>query len=383
MATTLATVNNLINDRRRDTGTNSVNMTTVGFRAINQTLLLWQQLHDWEFTIEEQLVDYNQGIMHYALNSDYKSPYDMRPYKGSRKQEFDMVSQSNFDSEELKKNRFAISVKAQTERLRIQSSLGNKAPLHTATTYDGNGTWVASGDASNVTTDTNEYFELSGSVNFDGNGTSMVMTNSTFTSIDLSDYEDRSNVYFNIYLPTVTNLTSITLRFGSSASAYWTETITSDYLTDSFIVGWNKLKADWGTKVGSPDSSAIDYLQVTLTWSQSTTDTDFRLENFFCSENVPLIFQYYSTNMVKDASDGTKRQVFDDAASTTDLFLWSGKWDFVTEGFVDSVLEYIFWITGEQEDFNIARIKIQEIVNNLRVRLPSRRRYAEMQFEIE
>ena len=47
MSTTLSDLNNLINDRRRDSGSNSIDMTTTGFRAIKSTIDLMQQVHDW------------------------------------------------------------------------------------------------------------------------------------------------------------------------------------------------------------------------------------------------------------------------------------------------------------------------------------------------
>ena len=60
MTTTLNDLNTVINDRRRDTGTNSIDMTTVGFRAINSTLQIWNGVHDWPWTIKT--VNFNTGV---------------------------------------------------------------------------------------------------------------------------------------------------------------------------------------------------------------------------------------------------------------------------------------------------------------------------------
>lgn len=384
MATTLADLNNLINDRRRDTGSNSTSMTGDGFRAINSVINLWQQMHDWEFTIEKQIIQYNEGITRYALNSDNKRARDIKYYKGSQTQNFDMVGGGVFDSQTLKTHRFGFETIGQTERIRLKAN-GNKADITTATSYNGDGTWIGASGASNIATDSYECFEQPASTSFDlTTATAATITNSTVSSKDISSYENRGNFYFNIYLPTITSLTSITIKIGSSASNYWTTTVTTDYIGDSFSANnWNKCKGTFTTSVGTPDASAITYIQVTLTYSGATTATGYRIENFFVSENVPILYEYYSNNFCYDVSGTTKVSIFNDSAATTDYPLFSGKWDYISEPFINSVLEIIFWMTGEYNDFTIARTKVLEIVTDLKKQLPSKKRYPEMQFTLE
>jgi hypothetical protein len=298
-------------------------------------------------------------------------------YIPSQGKDFSMVSQSNFDRTTLSARRFAIESMNQSMRLRVEAE-GNQITIDPATSYNGNGTWVASGGASNISTDSYEYYDQVGSVRFDLSGTSGTLTNPTLQSVDLSPYSDRSNLYFDVYLPTITNLTSISIKFGSDASNYWSGTVTTDYIGDSFVTGWNRIVFDWSSKTGSPDSSAIDYLQWTITYSGSTTEDGFRFSNFFCSENVPLVLEYYTNEMVQASSGGTKTQVFASAAATTDFPLWSGEWDYVNEAFTNSVLEFIFWMTGEYDDVSVATKNVQTIVENLKTKLPSKRRYPEL-----
>lgn len=389
MSTSLNTINIVINDRRRDNGTTSIDMTTVGFRAINSTLQIWNEVHDWPWTIKKAQFQYNPGIYTYALDSiitDFKFPLTLKYYKPNNKvTEFWMVSPLRFDSAILWSRRFAIDVAGQVQTLRCKTIDGNSASINTATAYNTNGTWVGASAISNVGTDPYEGFSLSSCVKFTFNGTSGTLTNdgntyTTFKSIDLSIYQERSNLYFDVDIPSVTNLQSFTLKWGTDSSNYYQATVTTDYLGQAFTTGWMRMKAAWSnpTTVGTPTVTSIKYLQVTVTCSGPTNLGTFRIQNFFVSENVPLELTYYSTSMVT-TTGGTQSQVFSNSANTTDTPLWSGRWDAATEAFVNSVLEIIFWMTGEYTDKQMAQQKIMEIVTPLKQRYPSQRRYPTMQ----
>lgn len=382
MSTTLAEINALINDRRRDSTSNTIDMTGDGFRAINSVLDLWSQSHDWPWTIKDVKFNYNSGIDWYSLDtiaSDFKTPLTLKPYKNENKsEEFWMVAQSKFDSAQTKTRRFAITDMNGKQYLRMNAGYGNKVSVHTATQYNNDGTWVGDTAISNVSTDEYEGFELPTSVKFDYSGTSGTLTNSTMTSVDLNSYADRSNLYLDLYIPEVENFTSVTIKFGSGAGDYYQITTTTDYLgeTPSEDNEWYRFKFSWNspTTVGSPDITAIDYIQITLSYSVDQSATGFRIQNIFISENVPVVLTYYSNNMVYDVSAGIQTAHFTDSGDTTDYPLWSGKWDVVTEAFINSVLEIIFFMTGEYTDFGISKQKINEIVEDLKQKHPSRRR---------
>lgn len=376
MSTLLSDINNLINDRRRDDGSNSIDMTTKGFRAITSTIDLMKQIHDWTFTIQKTPIVFHKGITWYAIPSDFKSMNDLRIAKPlSNPKEFDFVSSNNFDSTILKPRRFAVAVQNRTQYLRIEND-GDSLTINTLTSVDANGTWTAAGDASNATTDSYESFDLNASVNFDFDGTVGTLTNNDMSEVDLRRMLDRSKQYLNFYLPTVTNLTSLALRVGSGASAYYSDTATTNYLGEALVVGWNKVEFDpWDTITGSPDDENINYVQITITYGGSTTDTDFRVENLFVSEDTDLDLIYYSTNMVFDTSASADVANFNDATATTDYPLWSGdQWDFVTESFVDATLEIIFWMTGETDDRKVAEERRLQILSDLKRRIPSKKR---------
>lgn len=384
MTTTLADINNLINDHRRDTGSNSINMLTTGFRAIQQTIDLFQQEHDWEFTIKKDTIVFHKGITWYSDPTDFKSAIDLRYQRPvDSGYEFDMVSPSNFDSDTLKKRRFTVATQDSSQYIRIDLP-GTTQQIEAATEYDGNGTWVGASGITNVATDSYEYYDLSASVKFDFDGTAGTLTNSTIGTVDLSSYKDRAKVYINVYLPSITDFTSIQMKLGSSDSAYYTDTETTNYLGEDLVVGWNKLEFDvWDTEVGSVDDENIDYIQLIFNYSVSPNDTDFRIENIFTSEDISLDLIYYSLYMIYDTSTSAWCQNFNDSAQTTDYPLWSGRWNFVTNSFVDACLEQIFWITGEIDDYSIVYARQIKILDNLKRRLPGRKRYSETMLELE
>lgn len=383
MSTTLANINTLVLDRLRDTSQGSVTTTGGVFRAINNALDLMQQIHDWEFTIEKSTINYHSGIREYAAPSDYKAYIDLQKQKPPRNSQSVLVYANNFDTTTLKPERIAIDLVGRSRLIYIKHTGGLELGINTATSVSDNGTWTASGDASNVTTDSNESFDLGASVNFDITaGTSGVLTNTGFTQVDLSTLVDRSLVYMNVYLPTITNITSITLKFGSSASDYYTQTVTTNHVGGAFAVGWNKCSFNWSSTVGTPDTSAIDYLQTTFTYGGATTDTDFRIENIFASEDVPMDFIYYSQNMVTAAADGAETPNFTDATKTTDTPFWSGDYDGVTNTFVDVVLEDLFFQTGEKSDLRDVRQIQEEKLKSLRSDIPSRRKFPTSQMNI-
>lgn len=381
MSTDLAYINSIVNDRRRDTTTNSIDMSTVGFRAINSTIQIWNEVHDWPWTIKTVNFNYNPGIYTYTVQTDFKFPLTLQSYKPNMNSgNYTLVSPLKFPSS-LYSTRFAVSNVAGIQYLMVKSLDGNNATINPATEYNDNGTWVGATAISNVSTSNYEGFTWPSSVSFDYSGTTGTLTNSTMTAVDLTAFQNRSVLYVDIYFPTVTSITSVSLKWGSDASNYYSVTSTTNYLGQSFVVGWNRVKFAWSspTTIGTPVVTAIDYLQMTLAYSVNPSATGFYFQNVFISENVPLTLTYYSTNMVTTLA-GVQSQLFASAAATTDTPLWTGRWDIATEPFINSVLEIIFSMTGEINDMNIARQKIVEIVTPLKQRYPSQRRYPTLQF---
>lgn len=186
--------------------------------------------------------------------------------------------------------------------------------------YNEEGTWVAELDATNVTTDADEFKTGNGSVNFDidvsaDSGNVAALTNSTFTAEDLSDFEDAGKWRVWVYLPDVTYMSSITLRWGSDSSNYWSLVVVQDHRNEAFKDGWNLLQFDWGStsvvETLSPNSAAIDYLQLRFTYSANQPDdTDFRIgsirmANSYGLNDVYEITYLYQPPQLQSEMDST------------------------------------------------------------------------------
>jgi len=187
--------------------------------------------------------------------------------------------------------------------------------------YDGDGTWTAADDATNVRTDTQIYKEGTGSVEFDSSGgaTDITIYNSDMTAVDISDIEDKGKLFLWVYLPS-TVPASITFYWGSSDSAYWSKSVTTRYNGLAFKEGWNQLGFDWATatETGSPDSEAVDYLKLTLTNTVASAQTGYRLDDITAKLGEQVKMKYYSSYLVSD-NDGTRQLVFDEGDDYTVL----------------------------------------------------------------
>lgn len=202
-----------------------------------------------------------------------------------------------------------------------------------STTADG-GTWAVdstNSDATNLTVDNVEFKEGNGSLNFDidvsqSANNRATIQNSTLTALDLSDYLDLGSWLFWMYVPDVTNFTSVTLYWGSSTSDYWSATVTTDINGSAWVNEWNEVKINWAnaTKTGSPDETAIDFIRFDLNYGAGQADdTDFRLDYLRIARPEKLKFHYISWN-VGTNSGGTDITAF---TATSDIPYFSGQYD--------------------------------------------------------
>jgi len=157
--------------------------------------------------------------------------------------------------------------------------------------FDTDGTWTATDDAENVTTDNDEFKVGTGSINFDVDVSNSATNQATLsvsdmTAQNLGDFDDTGRWRNWIFLPDVTYITSIEMRWGSSSSKYWALDVTKDYKNQTFHDGWNLVEFNWAntsvTETGSPvlaDAQAIDFLSIIIKYSANQPDDeDFRLD---------------------------------------------------------------------------------------------------------
>lgn len=247
-----------------------------------------------------------QGIFTYAVPTDLdmNGVIDLRPqvnrYYG------DVVDQrfsANFDQYK-EDDTITVEYVNGVKVIRIAKQLN--APVIFGNFASTSG-WSVGVDATNLTKDSQYYTYAGGSLNFDldGSTTSGYIENSTITSTDLSTHENISRLFLDVYFPDADLITNVILRWGNDSSNYFSVTATSPFDQSSFVDGWNTVGFSWNgaTETGSVDSSAIDYVRVTVTYD-GTAETDIRVDNLRSILGQIYDLQYYSNYLFKDATTG-------------------------------------------------------------------------------
>lgn len=187
------------------------------------------------------------------------------------------------------------------------------------------GTFVASGDASNLEADSWNYLTGSASIRFDtaSGGATAVLTNSTITATNLAGLKDISNGFLSFYAPSKASadgVTSVTLEWGEDSSNYFSKTVSVAHDGNTFKAGWNILSFQWlgATEVGSPTGAAITYVKITVNKSTSLAATsDWRFDQLIFIKGDLHETVYYSKNRWKSAA-GT---LLEDSTADDDILL--------------------------------------------------------------
>jgi hypothetical protein len=190
----------------------------------------------------------------------------------NRSEEFILVSEEEFDRTKTHDTGLvAFSNHDFCKILQLSTGVQTKEViLNDFESLTANGTFVASGDASNMSIDTTNFLNGASSLMFDvaTGGTTAVITNPDMEAIDLTDYKGNS-IFAYVYIPLnadLTKLTNFILKWGSDSSNYWSKTVTTTHENLAFQLGWNLLRFDWPTSsTGTPDVTATDYFQLTIT----------------------------------------------------------------------------------------------------------------------
>ena len=246
-------------------------------------------------TLENAIYD---AVYDYSTPTDLKGNkiIDIRPQAGRLSS--DNVEQrysKDFDRRKAD-GTFNVEMNSGTKIIRIAKDLDEGTVINEANGLTNNGTWAATAGCENLAKDTLNYLSGGSSLKFDLTVTTTTgyLENSTMSEVDLTDFEDEGAIFMWVYLPDSDILTNVNLKWGTSASAYWSDTITAQHY-GAFEDGWNLLRFDWNgaTKTGTPDVTAINYLKVLFTYD-GTADTDLRIDNIICKMGSLQQIVYYS-----------------------------------------------------------------------------------------
>lgn len=229
-----------------------------------------------EATAEESLLVYN-GVY------DYTSPerifgagiIDMAP-QGVVRQPWDYTYKtgiSQFDrTKGYQYNGYTLNFLFRNGQAIMRVATPNTTPMILLDPMNSTTGWTAAGTASGLAQDITVFYQQPASLRFllgTGVGT---LTKTLTNPLNLSIYQGVGVAFLAIMIPAGTDpttLTSIALRIGSDSTNYTEITQTEGFL-GSWIAGNFLLVAfdtALGTTTGTPNWSAIDYVQVLLTAS--------------------------------------------------------------------------------------------------------------------
>jgi len=237
----------------------------------------------------------------YTLPSDFHSLIGIYP-QGERNwnEEGERTTFEDFDRmKKIDDKKFSIEALNGTKKVRIDWDTRPSKVLHSMESYNGNGTWVASGATTNILTDTIYKTSGGGSVRFDVGASGSGIANITMASLDLTTEDEIADLYLSFYIKNtveLAKLTSVTAVWGNDVTTkYWTgvaQTANAD--GTAFHIGWNQVKFPWSTatETGTVDPIAIDSAKITF----ATTGTldDVRVDNLMFSIGYAFDIKYYS-----------------------------------------------------------------------------------------
>jgi hypothetical protein len=288
-------------------------------RAFNRVFGDMRTRADFDFTKRTKEFYFIDGVNEYSLQNyvgctcldkdgatsilDFKNPYDLR-LVGEVSTVLRYWEPKDV-RQDVRRGLTADRYSVDNGILIVNYPRNTSAQLHNFDSLTANGTVSASGDATNLTIDSQTFSEGSASVNFDVSaGMSLVITLDGFTAKDLTTLQNKSHLILDAWLPTITNFTSIKLEWGDDASNNWSKTETAPAGSTSLQTGKNKFAFRWADadENGSPDVSSVSWARVTITYSEATTDTDFRLDDLRIGRETEMELEYYSRAMVKTSA---------------------------------------------------------------------------------
>lgn len=226
-------------------------------------------------------------------------------------QAFDVTKQNIFSLA----NMFTMNFNSSLKTIKINAPFLN-APtiINEIDSITNNGTWAVGGTGSSLALNSTNFVQGAGSLEFNMTVGAGYIENSTMSAVDLSLVRLQSSFFVWVYVPTGANLTSVELRIGSSASNYYSLTVTQTQQATAFVNGWNLCQFSWSAMsvTGSPSSSAINYARVTL--NMTGTNTAVKINGLNSILGTVLGYSYYSKFLFRNASTGAYQEtVLDDS----------------------------------------------------------------------
>lgn len=166
--------------------------------------------------------------------------------------------------------------------------------------------WTVGGTAGSLAKDSTVYYQSPAALRFTLTGSGTGYIEKTLTNgIDLTTYQGVGVNFLAVRLPSIDNLTSIELRLGSSASAYYAVTATQGFIgawvvDDYLLIAFDLALA---STVGSPTITAMDYVRISF--AHTATMTNVRVGDLFIALPVPYELLFRTAAIFLDDGEPT------------------------------------------------------------------------------
>jgi hypothetical protein len=296
-----------------------VNVNGVLNRAARQLML------DIDPQETKRMAQFNSPVYYrvwdYALPSDIKGNkvIDLIPLQqNNRRDRVFSVYNQPFDIDKNWTSTDQFTIISDTGNKYIRVNYNNKSLttlLDQVTGVSDNGIWVASGTASNLLANSQILNNGLPTVTFDATTGVATLTNSTIAAQDLSLHFNQGASFFSLYLNSPSLFTSATIKVGSDASNYYiTSVLTTQFNGFAVSQGYNQFGDTFAnmTKVGTPDLTKVNYVQLNITFSSAITGVAF----FQLQNSLGFLFdiEYYSKYLFRDNITGAwQEKVTDDS----------------------------------------------------------------------
>lgn len=395
MAVTVATIISRVDQLIRDSSTNSVSQAD-RLRAIS--MASQELMVEWGFDLSSKsyTLNYFDTVNYYDVTgilTNFADIIDIRRKESEHEEQFHKKSPDELAVEVNLPEDFSYTVERYDTNVFLGLSYQSKytaTTIHDCESLTSNGTWTldtTNGDGTNLELDDSEFEVGTASIKFDADVSQTAFNrvriyNSGITSLDLSDDEGLSSVILRVYIPDATDFTSVTAYWGSSSSNYWSAAATTDINSNSFSDGWNRIKIDWSaaTATGSPDSSAVDFIQLDLNYAAGYTDqTGFRIDDILVvkPEKLKLLYQSWT---VGTSNSGTPLSEF---AATDDVPFWSGQYDFINNFIAMKAASILFRQMDLQSDANNMESLASIEKNRIKKMFPARKSKEVRNFKVK
>lgn len=287
-------------------------------RAAGEVLL------DVDMQEHKRLVTLSQvfnSIYNYSAPSDLKGNriIDLRPQANRQGEVWPQRFNQWFDKKKWLKNQnqFTIQMNTGVKSLRIDAPFLT-APIVVAQTNSTTG-WTAGGTASAITLDTLYMADGAGDLTFNLTAGTGYIESSTLPVIDLTGHQSIAQEFFWAYFPTVP--TSVSLRWGSSTTAYYEGTATTQADGTAFQQGWNNITIPWisATVTGSPTITAYDTVRFTVVAPIAMTGVKFCSMKSILGQYLEA--EYYSKYFFRDSTTNAFQETVPDTLADTSTLL--------------------------------------------------------------